>query len=528
MLWCGESCTLGTGFGTYSLELLRRLHDSGKYDLMEYASYARDGERTPWKRMGAGGRPEDPASQFGGENFEAACLAHRPDAVLDVRDHWYMRHELTSPFRRLYRLAWMPTVDAAGQRDEWLADYRAVDALFTYSDWAGGVLRREGGLETLGSAPAGADYGTFAPAPDKRAHKDRMGLRPDCLVVGTTMRNQKRKLYPDLFDGFARVLAAAPPELAGRCYLWCHTGWPDMGWDIPALLREHRLGAKVLFTYHCRACGAVEPAFFQGARRHCRACGAHASVLPGSQSGVRRDQLADVYNAFDVYVQYANSEGLGMPQIEAAACGVPVVSVDYSAMSDVVRKVRGTPVPVLALTREVETGCLRAVPDNAAFAALLARLLALPEAARARAGMAAAVAAREHYDWDRTAGRWMGWLDSLPAGGPDQWDEPPRAHRPAAESDAPAGAPDSAFVAWALAHVAGRPELSRSHLAARLTRDLEWGATLLGGALDDDLSALGARPRVREFGRREVVGVCSDMARRDAEWEGRRAGGRAE
>ena len=41
-------------------------------------------------------------------------------------------------------------------------------------------------------------------------------------------------------------------------------------------------------------------------------------------------------NTFDLYVQYANSEGFGLPQVEAAGCGIPVASVDYSAMSSVV------------------------------------------------------------------------------------------------------------------------------------------------------------------------------------------------
>ena len=69
-------------------------------------------------------------------------------------------------------------------------------------------------------------------------------------------------------------------------------------------------------------------------------------------------------NCFDVYVQYANSEGFGLPQVEAAACGVPVMGTDYSAMESVLRKLGGTPIRPAALYKELETGCYRAVPNN--------------------------------------------------------------------------------------------------------------------------------------------------------------------
>jgi glycosyltransferase involved in cell wall biosynthesis len=48
-----------------------------------------------------------------------------------------------------------------------------------------------------------------------------------------------------------------------------------------------------------------------------------------------------IYNLFDLYIQYHNSEGFGIPVIEAAACGTPVIATDFSAVCDVVRKVDG-------------------------------------------------------------------------------------------------------------------------------------------------------------------------------------------
>ena len=30
--------------------------------------------------------------------------------------------------------------------------------------------------------------------------KEKNGINPNCLIIGTVMRNQRRKLYPDLFE----------------------------------------------------------------------------------------------------------------------------------------------------------------------------------------------------------------------------------------------------------------------------------------------------------------------------------------
>ena len=64
-----------------------------------------------------------------------------------------------------------------------------------------------------------------------------------------------------------------------------------------------------------------------------------------------------------------------MPQVEAAACGVPVMAVDYSAMSSVVKNLKGTPIPVERLFLETETHSYRALPNNHILAELLGRYL---------------------------------------------------------------------------------------------------------------------------------------------------------
>jgi glycosyltransferase involved in cell wall biosynthesis len=48
------------------------------------------------------------------------------------------------------------------------------------------------------------------------------------------------------------------------------------------------------------------------------------------------EELLSLYNIVDCYVSTSLNEGFGMPQLEAIACGVPVVTADNSAMREVV------------------------------------------------------------------------------------------------------------------------------------------------------------------------------------------------
>jgi glycosyltransferase involved in cell wall biosynthesis len=48
------------------------------------------------------------------------------------------------------------------------------------------------------------------------------------------------------------------------------------------------------------------------------------------------EELVSIYNLASVYVSTSHNEGFGMPQLEAMACGCPVVSPHNSAMIEVV------------------------------------------------------------------------------------------------------------------------------------------------------------------------------------------------
>lgn len=539
ILFSSEFSALATGYSVYALEILSRLHKTGRFELAELASYGSPSDpragKIPWTYLPAAPDEHDaegmreynsrPTNQFGAWKFEEACLRFRPDVVVGYRDPWMDSHLFSSPFRRFYHLAIMPTVDSVPLHDAWLADILTADGVFAYCDWGLEQLVRQGGggVRAVCPTPPGADLEIFRPVPDKKAHRRSLGMDPDAFVVGTAQRNQSRKLFPDLVAGFARAIREANPELARKMYLYLHTCHPDIGWDIPRLIREAGLGHRTFFTYACKTCGAAFPSLYQDVRGVCRVCGKASAILPGSLAGVTQEFLAKVYNLWDCHVQFAQCEGLGMTSVEAAACGVPVFGVDYSAMSDVVRKTNGMPVKVQRYFRDAGTHAVRAYPDNGDFANKLVCFLRSPQEVKNRLSFLAREGVEKHFNYEKTARVWGDYFDSLELPSHEQtWLSPTRQHQPVLQ--VPGSMSEELFARWGMVNLAGRPDLANSYRASRMARELHWGCTQTntGGLTFGEASLLGANPRMVSFNRDMAVGELLELCRERNHWEGKR------
>jgi len=484
VLGCLESTHISTGYANMGRQLFRRLAADGRFELLELANFGTHAAYAPgWAYLPTSPRPGDrdeerkfnssPFNRFGAWKFEEACLQFRPDACLSFLDPWMVAHVDSSPFRRRFGFAYQPTVDAVPLAPDWVALARGSDRLLCYTDWGKAVLSRHG-LDAALAAP-GVDGDAFRPL-DRAALRRRYGVPQDALVVGAVMRNQVRKLFPELFVAFSRLLRDGPEAVASRSRLLLHTCWPDLGWDLPSLIRENGLHGRVLITYGCRSCGAFAALPWRDARAVCPGCGSHALTFPSSMEGVDERSLCEAYNLMDIFAQVASAEGLGLPQLEAAACGTPVLAVDYSGMVDVLEKLGATPIPVVHFSRDVMTNRLMAVPDVTALAGSLAELLRLPGPTRLAMGLSQRARAVKHFDWDRFAAAWKDALLSLPGG---DWASPRR--RPGPFPGRPADLADE--VRRCVWELAGRPELADSYQAEVALRDLTWGRSHARGSL---------------------------------------------
>ena len=500
ILFSNEASFLNTGFSNYGMEVLKRLHAMDKYELAEHASYGQANDprsfALPWKYYFNLPTNEqenniynsDPEHQFGKWRFELVCNDFRPDIVCDIRDIWMITHINKSPYRRLFNFCLMPTVDAIPQHENWINDMLAADACFTYTDWALDVLKKQSGdrINLIDSASPAVDQNIFRPVPDKKIHKKNLGLDPNTFIVGTVMRNQKRKLYPELIEAFSTFINQCRnskqqhlQELAQKTYLYLHTSYPDVGWDIPKLLQRYKIGNRVIVTYVCGQCNVTFPSFFRDVLCVCPKCGQNAAHMPNTNRGVGREVLSGIMNTFDLYIQCSNSEGFGMPQLEAAACEVPVFATDYSAMSDVVRKLEGWPIPVGKYYTESETHCLRALPSCEDLVKLLIKFFTMSEEKRIEMSKKTLKNVNQHYSYDVTAMKWAEYFDNVELRSPEQgWYAPPRFHQP--NMNIPNNLSPSNFVRWCVVNIWGMPERIHSPYVFELIKNLQCGAWLEG------------------------------------------------
>lgn len=427
---CSEASFLHSGYGTYAKEVLSRLYASDKYELAEFASYGVMGDHRdkniPWKYYPNAVKENDPRYQeynntgenaFGKWRFDRVVLDFMPDIVFDIRDYWMNSYQRFSILRPFFNWVVMPTVDSKPQQEEWLDVYMDADAILSYSDWGGSVLMSQTNnrIKYAGTAMPAVDLSTFRPMNQAETRKE-LGLPENINIIGSVMRNQKRKLIPDLIESVRQFLDRCETqknENGIETYLYLHTSYPDAGWNLPNILKEHSMGKRVLFTYYCKNCRKIHAHTFCHTIKTCPHCGQKAATFPSVSDGVSTEQLAKIYNTFDIYVQYAICEGFGMPQVEAAACGVPVASVNYSAMSDLIKLLDGYSIEPQRFFKEMETEAYRVFPNNEQLIFVLWTFFNIDKLKRKEIGARVRSLTEKNFNWDATAEVWMKTFDSI-------------------------------------------------------------------------------------------------------------------
>lgn len=431
ILFISEAAYLNTGYAKYSKEIISRIYNTGKYDIAEFSIYgnAEDPRRLsiPWKNYAnmpdsknekhVSAYSSNASNQFGAWRFERVCLDFEPDIVFTIRDFWMDSFIYHSPYRRIFSWAWMPTVDASPQNQEWIDMFSDADYVLTYSDWAKSIIEKQAGssVNTAGVAsPSAAEY--FIPM-DRAAVRNELGIRDDVLIIGTVMRNQRRKLFPALIESFGEYIKESKLT---NVFLYLHTSFPDAGWNLGNLLHKNGVSSRVLMTYVCEKCKHVEASFFRDSKKVCSKCRSYTSTPSNVGNGVDDATLAKIYNLFDLYIQCANSEGFGLPQVEAAACGTPIACTNYSAMEDIVNKLDAYPIGYRTYS-ELETGCNRAVPNNSDIKQIISSFVSMDDKEKADRRDKTRSLFEQHYSWDKTADMWMKIADDCKYA---DWEQP--------------------------------------------------------------------------------------------------------
>lgn len=243
--------------------------------------------------------------------------------------------------------------------------------------------------------------------------------------------------------------------------------------------------------------------------------------MSNTRTYLNRESLAGIYNLFDLYVQLAICGGFEIPILEAASCGLKTFVSDYSPMSDVLRKVGGTPIKISRMFCEAETGCYRAYFDEEDFVQKVIDFLSLPKSIRDKKGRDARKRVEQgHFDWDKSAQQWMKYFDSVVP--KDTWNSPPNLFRPQAVPPESNQWNQSQFTDWCILNIMGCPEVLNSYNAARWKKTLNWGqnqASFGGTDIQSDFSTIGLKPTWTPFNRDTLVQELTAIRQNINTWE---------
>jgi glycosyltransferase involved in cell wall biosynthesis len=489
---CSEASYLNSGFSGYAKQILRRLHATNKYIIGEFASYARmhdpRDQDVPWifypnapsnnDDASAKEYNANPENQFGRWRFERVVIDFKPDIIFDIRDYWMNSYQQNSPLRPYYHWVVMPTVDSEPQQEDWIDTYVSADGILTYSDFGRDVLLKQSNnkIKYFDTASPGVDLLNFRPMIEQKSQiRELLGMPKDAFVIGSVMRNQKRKLIPDLFDAI-RILKEKNPELYNKTFLYLHTSYPDAGWDIPQLLKDYDITNKVFFTYYCPKCGNIRALLFSHSKIMCNKCGSDTLAFPNVNNGISTQNLALIYNSFDLYVQYAICEGFGMPQVEATACGIPIATVNYSAMQDIVQNLKAYPVKIQKYFKELETKAIRVYPDNDNLVEIMEKFYKLPDLLKLQKRTETRSLTEKHYNWDNIAKKWEKYFDNAVLTGlQGKWDHSLPTYTPIPEEIIESKIDNYTFVYGTIKKFLPNHPIISSIIPLNMIRDLDYG-----------------------------------------------------
>jgi glycosyltransferase involved in cell wall biosynthesis len=231
------------------------------------------------------------------------------DILLSLFDAWAFD---MSVIRSVRWVPWFP-VDHDPIQADVLEKVRYAFARIVYSKFAEKQLH-DHDLDCH-YVPHGVNARDFAPIPDdvRAIGKQKIGIPADTFVVGMVAANKgypSRKAFEQNIAAF-KMLADKHKDALLFLQTWSGEGGPA-GRDCVDLVAYCRtiglqLGKNVLFC----------------------------DQFVNATTGFPDPYMVALYNSMDVLLSVSRGEGFGIPILEAQACGTPVITGDWTAMSEI-------------------------------------------------------------------------------------------------------------------------------------------------------------------------------------------------
>lgn len=310
ILWASTAPWAGSGYGVQTAMTTARLQTAG-HSVAIACNKGLEGNVLHWPGpreaiplFPAGQNPRrhnmDKVAQHA-EQFEADVIISHYDAwCLDQKrlDH----DAFTRPW-----VPWFP-IDTDDVASIVLNAVRGLrGAAYRITQTRHGQAAMHSHNEQCAYVPAGYDATVFHPA-DPQAAKRELGLEGRFVVAMVAANSgtpdaPSRKSFPQVFQAWQWFVEKHPDSV-----LYIHA-MPQGHLNLDAMAEEYQIRDNLLFA---------DPYYL------------YAGMF-------KADDMARIYNAADVLLNPSMGEGFGVPIVEAQACGTPVITGDWTAMSEVTK-----------------------------------------------------------------------------------------------------------------------------------------------------------------------------------------------
>lgn len=225
-----------------------------------------------------------------------------PDVVVGVGYWGHTPHLVLHPQR--YGVAPVPWLVADG----YIANYQEVlnelPLILVTSNWVKEMYVRDGIKEsTIEVLPVGCDTASFVPFdkndPKIMAVRESLGISPNQLMILTVGGDAASKGAQEVMQALA-IIDAKAPDWKYVCKVWPQPRTKAQ--NLLDLEMATHLGIEKNVTY--------------------------------ATNTVSRNFMPYLIGACDIYAAPSRLEGFGMPQVEAGACGKPVIGIKAMGMLD--------------------------------------------------------------------------------------------------------------------------------------------------------------------------------------------------
>ena len=336
-----------SGFGKNCKNILKHLHSTGKYEIVEFAnSYSwndKELKTLPWKCIGSGpdckqtiieqNKNEISAREmsYGLLEVDRVIREEKPDIYIGAEDIWAFQKTINKPWWNKINCIIWTTLDSLPLLPDSISAGRNIETYLTWANFAKKALHKEG-LKHAQCLHGAIDIKNFKKLSNEHKKKIRLNNNlSDEFIIGFVFRNQLRKSVPNLIKGFKKF----KENTEANTKLFLHTGWSE-GWDIQKLIKENEINNEdIITTYFCENCNSYKIQSFNGQSIDCPYCKKESSMKTLDVSrGPNEKQLNEIYNLMDVYCHPFTSGGQEIPIQEAKLAELITLVTNYSCGED--------------------------------------------------------------------------------------------------------------------------------------------------------------------------------------------------